>query len=57
MTPHPLLAVLLDAVAGRFPAVDGAVGVLPPLAAGVRDGVHRACGREHGTACGRCAGP
>lgn len=35
MTPHPLLAVLLDAAAGRFPPVDGAVDVLPPLAGGL----------------------
>ncbi|NOY55195.1 MAG: hypothetical protein GXP34_04330 [Actinobacteria bacterium] len=29
MAPHPLLAVLEDAAAGRFPPVDGAVDVLP----------------------------
>lgn len=29
---HPLLPVLLEAAAGRFPPDDGAVVVLPPLA-------------------------
>ncbi|MBA3523036.1 MAG: hypothetical protein H0T85_00470 [Geodermatophilaceae bacterium] len=29
--PHPLLPVLLDAAAGRFPRVDGGVDLLPPL--------------------------
>jgi hypothetical protein len=32
MAEHPLLRVLLDAAAGRFPAPDGSVTVLPPLA-------------------------
>jgi hypothetical protein len=31
---HPLLAFLTDAAEGRFPAVDGGVTVLPPLAGG-----------------------
>ena len=39
MTPHPLLAVLLDAAAGRFPPVDGAVDVLPPLEDGSGGGL------------------
>lgn len=33
---HPLAAVLRDAVAGRFPAADGRVDVLPPDAAGTQ---------------------
>lgn len=32
--PHPLRSVLLDAVAGRFPAPDGGVELLAPDAAG-----------------------
>ena len=32
---HPLLPVLLEAAAGRFPPDDGAVMVLPPLAPGL----------------------
>ncbi len=32
---HPLLPVLLEAAAGRFPPDDGAVVVLPPLAPGL----------------------
>jgi len=32
--PHPLLAYLTAAAEGRFPPVDGAVTVLPPLAGG-----------------------
>jgi hypothetical protein len=32
--PHPLLAFLTDAAAGRFPPVDGGVTVLPPLDGG-----------------------
>lgn len=32
--PHPLLAYLHDAAANRFPPVDGAVTVLPPLGNG-----------------------
>jgi hypothetical protein len=32
---HPLLPVLLEAAAGRFPPGDGAVLVLPPLAPGL----------------------
>ncbi len=39
MTPHPLLAVLLDAAAGRFPPVDGLVDVLPPLEDGLGGGL------------------
>jgi hypothetical protein len=39
MTPHPLLAVLLDAAAGRFPPVDGGVDVLPPLEDGLGGGL------------------
>ena len=34
-TPHPLLELLLAAAAGRFPPVDGAVTVLPPLPSGL----------------------
>ncbi len=34
-TAHPLLDILLAAAAGRFPPVDGAVMVLPPLACGL----------------------
>ncbi|MEU4877352.1 hypothetical protein [Streptomyces sp. NPDC021608] len=33
--PHPLLGRLLDAAAGRFPAADGAVTVLPALPGGL----------------------
>jgi hypothetical protein len=33
--PHPLLDILLAAAAGRFPPVDGAVTVLPPLPSGL----------------------
>lgn len=33
--PHPLLALFLDAVEGRFPPVDGGVTVLPPPADGI----------------------
>jgi hypothetical protein len=33
--PHPLLALLLDAADGRFPAADGEVEVLPPLRRGL----------------------
>jgi len=32
--PHPLLELLTNAAEGRFPAVDGGVTVLPPLAGG-----------------------
>jgi hypothetical protein len=32
---HPLLEVLLAAAAGRFPPVDGAVTVIPPLPSGL----------------------
>lgn len=39
MTPHPLLAVLLGAAAGRFPPVDGAVDVLAPLEVGSGGGL------------------
>ncbi|MBB5790723.1 hypothetical protein [Jiangella mangrovi] len=39
MTPHPLLALLLDAAAGRFPPVDGAVDVLPPVEDGLGGGL------------------
>ncbi|MFC1416316.1 hypothetical protein [Streptacidiphilus cavernicola] len=33
--PHPLLALLLDAADGRFPAADGAVTVMPGLGRGL----------------------
>ena len=33
-TPHPLLPILTAAAEGRFPPVDGAVTVMPPLAGG-----------------------